>query len=310
MAEIYNDLNSPSLSASCVPLARKIADGKRVCGLRSKLYDYQRQSIAVMVEKELSHRPVPDPSFVVVADMFGKQWFLQPSTMTIFCEPPMVDPGHGGILCEELGMLTARFVLCSYWCSSGSGKTVMILGLILATLGQLPEPEEAVLDDQSALTPLAYRHFPMHECITARDRTGLPPLSQTDERRVPSLVEILLHHIRLSTAMRELHEYEDELKATNLWQLLHSNTPFYLHSAATAKLRGLPRSRRPIKLGPRIMYLSSATLVIVPLTLLGQWHREIQKHCLSDVRYLMVHQSGDLPAAKVLATDYDVRLRP
>ncbi|KIK31000.1 hypothetical protein PISMIDRAFT_85861 [Pisolithus microcarpus 441] len=289
MAEIYSDLDSPVVPPRCVPLAREAAEGKPVWGLRSHLYSYQRRSVAVMIEKELSPLPVPDPLYVAVASVRGDQYYFQPSTMTILREPPMVAPGRGGILCEELG----------------TGKTIMILALILSTTAQLPQPEESVVDSRPVLTPLAYRHFALPECITARTRAGRGP---SDAYGMPSLVEILLHCISSRNQASSWSEYENSLEGTNLWSLLHSNTPFYHHYDVNlaAEIFGSSRPRSQPELGPRVMYLSAATLIVVPLTLLGQWDREIQKHCHSNVRVLIVRQSDALPIARILATEYDV----
>ncbi|KAI6045621.1 hypothetical protein EDC04DRAFT_2634069 [Pisolithus marmoratus] len=290
MAEIYSDLDSPVVPSRCISLAREIADGKPVRGLRSHLYGYQRRSVSVMIEKELSPIPVPDPLYAVVTSMRGEQYYFQPSSMTILCERPMVAPGRGGILCEELG----------------TGKTIMILALILSTVSQLPEPEESIFHSRPVLTPLAYRHFTLPECMTARARAGLGP---PDAYSIPSLVEILLHCIPSRRQASTWYEYENSLEGTNLWPLLHGNTPFYHHYDVNlaAEIFGSSRPRGQPELGPRVMYLSTATLVVVPLTLLGQWDREIQKHCHSNVRVLIVRQSDILPVARILATNYDVR---
>ncbi|KAI6166829.1 P-loop containing nucleoside triphosphate hydrolase protein [Pisolithus thermaeus] len=289
MAEIYSDLDSPVVPPTCVPLARDVAEGKPVWGLRSHLYSYQRRSVAVMIEKELSPLPVPDPLYVAVTSVRGEQYYFQPSTMTTLRETPMVAPGRGGILCEELG----------------TGKTIMILALILSTAAQIPQPEESMVDSRPVLTPLAYQHFTLPECTTARTRAGRGP---SDVYGIPSLVEILLHCISSRSQASSWCEYENSLESTNLWPLLRSNVPFYHHYDLNlaAEIFGSSRPRSQPELGPRVMYLSAATLIVVPLTLLGQWDREIQKHCHSKVRVFIVRQADVLPAARILATEYDL----
>jgi hypothetical protein len=108
MAEIYSDLLSPvlhSVSDDHMPLSHHIASGKAIWGLRSSLYGYQRQSVAAMIQKEMSANPVPDPLYITVACMSGTKYYLQPSTMSLLRECPMVASARGGILCEELGSL-------------------------------------------------------------------------------------------------------------------------------------------------------------------------------------------------------------
>lgn len=72
-------------------------------GMRSALYKYQRRSIAAMMQKELDLRDVPDPLFIPLKTMDMRQFYIQPGTMAVLQECPMVAPCRGGILCEELG---------------------------------------------------------------------------------------------------------------------------------------------------------------------------------------------------------------
>jgi len=284
MAEIYSDL--PSLFSSTY------AVGQEIRGLRSVLYEYQRQSVAVMIEKELSNQPVQDPLYIPISDVHGKCFYFQPSTLTTARECPTVARCKGGILCEELG----------------TGKTVMILGLILATVDQLSQPEESLLDYRPVMSPLAYRTFPADECLNARRRAGMHKSLMLDATRVPSLVEILLHRIRTWGDKVDVRSHEEQLEASNLWQLLQANTPFYHHYPIKSPMRALgpSRTRNRVSEYPRLMHLTTATLVVVPVNLLGQWDREILKHCHSTLRYLIIRQTTQLPNAKALASDYDL----
>lgn len=105
----------------------------------------------------------------------------------------------------------------------------MILGLILATVDQLSQPEESLLDYRPVMSPLAYRTFPADEYLNARRRAGMHKSSTLDVTRVPSLVEILLHRIRTWGDKVDTRSHEEQLEASNLWQLLQANTPFYHH---------------------------------------------------------------------------------
>lgn len=284
MAEIYSDL--PSLVSSTISV------GQEIRGLRSALYQYQRQSVAMMIEKELSNQPVQDPLYIPISNMHGERFYFQPSTLTTVRECPAVVRCKGGILCEELG----------------TGKTVMILGLILATVDQLSQPEESLLDYRPVMSPLAYRTFPADEYLNARRRAGMHKSSTLDVTRVPSLVEILLHRIRTWGDKVDTRSHEEQLEASNLWQLLQANTPFYHHYPVKSPMRALGPSRTRDRDSeyPRLMHLTTATLVVVPVNLLGQWDREILKHCHSTLRYLIIRQTTQIPSAKALASDYDL----
>ncbi|KAF8559866.1 hypothetical protein OG21DRAFT_1402064 [Imleria badia] len=291
MAEIYSDLPSPVLGPAMnenAGLAHRVASGDAIWGLRTTLYGYQRHSVAVMLHKESSTSLVPDPLYIPVSCMSGTRFYIQPSTMTVLQECPTFSSSRAGILCEELG----------------TGKTVMIIALVLANATQLAEPVESA-DKRPVMTPLAYHHFPSTEHTLARERAGL---GQKAIQRVPSLVELLVHYFSSLRVTMGRPAFTDELEATHLWPFIRANKAFYHQYNADPVAEALERpNRRAVpNLGPRTMYLSSATLVIVPLTLLGQWKTEIDKHCHDYIRYLVVRRAMDLPDARKLASDYEV----
>ena len=112
MAEIYSDLPSPSLTLNPNPsespdmhdMICRITLGHQIAGLRSRLHPYQRESVSAMLLKEMSESDVPDPLYIPVSGMDKTIFHLQPATMEILRECPMVAAHHGGVLCEELGM--------------------------------------------------------------------------------------------------------------------------------------------------------------------------------------------------------------
>lgn len=149
----------------------------------------------------------------------------------------------------------------------------MILGLILSTLHQLSEPEPSILDPRPVLTPIAFRHFPSEEFATTRARffrnknkTNIftPP-------RVPTLVELLLHHMA-TRPLSFIPEYQthhySRLKEDieNLEQYtgpLRDNLPFYLdYQGEPIDNERMNKRRPPAQTGPRLLYLTSATLVV------------------------------------------------
>ncbi|KAH7921384.1 hypothetical protein BV22DRAFT_1038738 [Leucogyrophana mollusca] len=293
MSEIYNDLPSPTVHCSlpfddaCTPSS--VTPGGDGMGLRTILYDYQRHAVEVMMKREHNSRPGGNPLFISVRSVYGEEFFIQPSTLEIVRERPMVTRSRGGILCEELG----------------TGKTLMILALILATIEQLPDPEESLLDSRPVMTPLAYRNFTSSEYIAARERAGEKAHACNDVQQIPSLVDLLIHHICISRDGLGVRRYEDQLEASALWRQLQDNTPFYHHYDTDISSASRSR-RRPVKRRPRVVYLTRATLIVVPLNLLGQWDHEVLKHCHSSIRYLIVRTSTKLPTVKALASEYDL----
>jgi hypothetical protein len=59
-----------------------------------------------MVTRELDLRPIPDPLYVTGTSMNGKLFHFQPGTMEVMNDRGLVAPTRGGILCEELGIIT------------------------------------------------------------------------------------------------------------------------------------------------------------------------------------------------------------
>jgi hypothetical protein len=56
------------------------------------------------------------------------------------------------------------------------------------------------------------------------------------------------------------------------------------------------------------VYLTTASLIVVPPNLVAQWDSEILKHCHSGLRVLVLKSKTKLPQAKALASDYDIVL--
>lgn len=199
----------------------------------------------------------------------------------------------------------------------------MILALILATIHQLSTPEPSITDDRPVLTPISLRHFPSSECASARSKAFFrcdKHVCSIKGARVPSLVELLLHRKRTapddrihdtSTYLGAVREEKRQHWATRVEeipqaQLLKLNNPFYYHyPEIPLGVERSPRTRAGV--GPRMVYITSATLIIVPSNLLSQWDREIYKHCEYPLRVLIMRSGSQMPDASLLASDYDVR---
>ena len=185
----------------------------------------------------------------------------------------------------------------------------MTLALILATLDDLSAPEEAYHEERVPMTPLALRHFQTATAAAERDKLPkkgiLPPPAYRDVG-VPPLTELMVHQLRLRPNAVRLRDQEDVLRSEHpyLWRSLRANVPFYLHTdPSDARLYS---SRGGSPFAPKMMYLTTATLAVVPDNLQRQWANEILKHCTDFLRVLDVGDKDELPDAPVLATDYDV----
>ncbi|KAJ7154205.1 hypothetical protein C8R46DRAFT_1356943 [Mycena filopes] len=307
LSELYEDLPSPQeiIPANSTPVTRRLLDFSDPLAnleIRSTLYRYQRRSVAAMVQKEMDLTDDPDPLYLPLTDMNGRPFFFQPGTTEVLLERPLVAPCRGGILCEELG----------------TGKTVMVLALVLSTRRQLSAPAPSIMDTRPVLTPVAFRHFPSSEFAAARK--GFFPRNKANEGkgpRVPTLAELLLHRMATSPPTF-IPEDQTERYANlqdNVENLEHlvgprkDNLPFYLDNQVdpTDNERENKRVRRQTR-GPRKLYLTTATLVVVPENLLLQWTQECSLHCEDSLRLLVLRRTDPMPSAQILASDYDIIL--
>ncbi|KAG6812075.1 hypothetical protein H0H92_004541 [Tricholoma furcatifolium] len=313
LAEIYGDLKSPNptFTTGFEDITKRLLDFSDPLagfGMRSSLYNYQRRSVATMLQRELDPSDVPDPLFLSLKSMTHEVFYLQPGTMEVLRERPTAATSQSGILCEELG----------------TGKTVIVLALVLSTLNQLSAPEPSIVDERPILTPLSLRHFPSTECVAARNafrRRHQKNLNAVEESHFPTLVELLLHRRRttpdtciydINTPQGANREGKRQFWASCVEELvqgesLQRNIPFYHHYEGNpSSFERSPRAGG--NTGPRVMYLTSATLIIVPANLLSQWDREIQKHCEVPLRVLILRTGTQIPCATSLASDYDIIL--
>ncbi len=194
----------------------------------------------------------------------------------------------------------------------------MTLGLILATRQTLSTPEESIANPQrSVLTPISFTSFPCYVEDRARLLRGR---AESKIPVVPSFKDVLLHrlvtfpHRTLPNTMAtncstyERHqELLDRVQSTHLNSRLKENPPFYYHypdDEPSDFERLQRRGKDPLRMTR--MYLTVATLIVVPVNLLSQWEREIHKHCEYPLRVLVVRSKTKLPATRALASDYDV----
>lgn len=191
----------------------------------------------------------------------------------------------------------------------GTGKTVMTLSLILSTVDQLPTPPEIPEAITPVLTPVAFKLFPSEPYSEARKLAAVSRRGAKDEHlEVPSLLETMVHYVRINSESVGLQPAEEELQAAGLWDPIMANAPFYFQQNAKRTDPNRPLRARA-RSAPVVTYLSPATLVLVPQNLLGQWENEVNKHCTAQIpqRVLVIQKEVKIPPPKQLASDYIVR---
>lgn len=270
-------------------------------GMITSLYKYQVRTVANMLQRELQPGLIPDPSYIPVRGVRDQRiFYFQPSTMEILSEPPPRYPvPSGGILCEEMG----------------TGKTCIILGLIMATKDHIAQPDERSWspDDKVILSEVALRTFPSPNFKRARENANQPISPGTQ----PTLAELLVHYIRVTPLVlthldKKLKDVPVLLK-NKIVQTTTECVPFY-RLDVTQEFKELRTSPRKTFMNRRWkqFYLTSATLIVVPQAIVVQWNSEINKHCDTDVRVLFLSDDNktrrNIPPAPQLASEYDIVL--
>ncbi|KAJ9102438.1 hypothetical protein QFC21_002838 [Naganishia friedmannii] len=287
---------------------RRLRDGNLAAmGLNTRLYTYQRKSVAQMCIQEAAPARIEDIKFVKMKEV-GKDGFyyidLSSGEVRRKCDVGLYDLPRGGILCEEMG----------------TGKTLIALSLILATRRQRTTPDETT-SHSSVVTDVGRAIS-----STLKQETRLTrEASAVGMGAKGTLAEIALHRLLCCRSTNFAEDEEDEKDVKDVkgqkdqkdqktipllpeWahNALSSDPPFYYqHPKRDESCR---RSvTRPIidhrsSLSKKI-YLSCATLVIVPRLLVKQWEGEIVKHFTKgSLKCFSVHQ--ELPSRdEVLASD-------
>ena len=128
-----------------------------ITGLKTKLYPYQRRSVAAMIKKESSPAKVRDPRKTKMLDIYGNFFYLDTKDGSLFRQRPLYSEPRGGILAETMGY----------------GKTLICLVLILATKGHYPSVPHYCIETHSQET---YHKTPSLLSMAARrlKHAGLP----------------------------------------------------------------------------------------------------------------------------------------
>jgi hypothetical protein len=123
LSAIFNSLPSPKAEEEVTrkesPVVRELMESvledDGVPGFRSQLYQYQRESVWKMLQRELIPQKRPDPRLRKWVGPTGRMAWINTDDMTFFSKQQWVDDITGGILCEEMG----------------TGKTVTLFFIIL-----------------------------------------------------------------------------------------------------------------------------------------------------------------------------------
>ncbi|KAG9246585.1 SNF2 family N-terminal domain-containing protein [Calycina marina] len=232
-------------------------------GLKTTMYQYQRRSAALMLQRESQPTHAVDPRLKQLVDHNGAVWYCDYGAATCLREPRKYENPSGGILAETMGL----------------GKTLICLALILAT------------KELSSQIPAEYSVG----TIPVRPRTG-------------SLLDMAAAAVgRTGTAWKSHfavleevgYDYTQCKKAIKRY-------PGHYYIPGPAPRR---QSRNPVSTPARQVFLTAATLIVVPANLIKQWELEIKKHT-NGLKVLVIIKNktkSSLPPAEELA-GYDIIL--
>lgn len=286
------------------------------------MFPYQLRTLQRMLQREATPADVQSGFRIPFKGSDGQRLSLHPVTCEVRLDDPLIDSqqdARGGILSEEMGV----------------GKTLECLSLLLSTRGFLPCADEdemasAVTSELAIQWPhkewhgldplpkdrLALEQIPYYsremEQGAKRTRIDIQEEPDATSARVamPTLKDMCAHVIRMSGQSFAPAQYNDQdtrFRVMAMEPLLKSATPFF---HLWPPLRGNRTPRVQVARAPAKIFLSPATLVVVPGTLLAQWEAEIAKHTIEGslrVLYLR-HARSVIPPAVELANEFDLIL--
>lgn len=230
-------------------------------GLKTEMYNYQRRSAALMLQREVNPTQVIDPRLRNVVDQRGDKWYCDLDTASCLRQPRTFEAPKGGICAETMGL----------------GKTLICLALILATReisSQIP------VEHSVGTIPVRRKTGSLLDMAAATiGRTGTPWKTEL---------------ARLEADGSDFSKCREALK--------RGAGHYFLPPPAPRR-----ESRNPKVIPPRKVWLTTATIVVVPTNLVQQWLHEIKKHTV-DLKVLTMNDLAiPLPASEDLA-EYDILL--
>ncbi|KAK9448171.1 SNF2 family N-terminal domain-containing protein [Limtongia smithiae] len=178
LLELFNDITAANIDTEIddpetEEIIREVMTG-HIQGMRSTLYQYQRETVVEMLKKELVPQQIMDPRLIEVQTPLGKTVYLDTDTYELQVNPARFDGPFGGILSEEMGF----------------GKTCICIALICATKNQgsrLPENYLHMPTEARSVPSLA------RLCAKKINNLGLPWRSY--QSRLPQkCIDLLIKH--------------------------------------------------------------------------------------------------------------------
>lgn len=226
-----------------------------------------------------------DPYFTPLSES-GREgvYYVNTWNSDVQRHPGWYDLPRGGILCEQMG----------------TGKTLVCLALIVATLSSPPRVPTDTIDISPPTNDHSTHSFPFPAYHAIRQANDLP-----QSREFPSLVDLCTGVLSRTDLSAKSYPY----LPPDIGPILSQPLYYIIYSSEDPDDPCSRQAKRSImpKQGVRGMYLAKGTLVIVPEILIEQWKFEVEKHVEQGVLRILEIGKEDVPPVKKLL-EYDIIL--
>ncbi|KAJ1645832.1 hypothetical protein LPJ64_002627 [Coemansia asiatica] len=289
LLDIFQFLESPNPSPFVdICSTSQYADIFQACtsaskydGMRTSLYQYQKNSLFKMLRRELlpdffldpllnalfedksvekkrfTHPLQPYFQFKHGFDRATNRWILEsqinPGKRIRACDASWYSDSPGGIICEDMG----------------TGKTCECLALILLTKRQMARP------------PVEGDLLPCVGTVASTLKTDYC----SRDKGLPRLKDLAIIKALLSCAESLRIMFDEGMVPEEIWPHMEPYPPYYWVNPITeSRTRRGTASDTATSVAFKV-YMSSSTIVVVPDNLIDQWVREKYKH-IEDVHGL------------------------
>ena len=270
----FNTLSSPKPDDDFVAcpfssnaMAALLDTSHAVAGLNTLLYPYQGRSAATMIRREAEPARILDPRLEALEGPVGNTFYYDKQTGILLRDKRSYEEPRGGILAETMGL----------------GKTLICLGVILATRGHWPR-------------------------IPPEFSTNIYPV----RHKVGKLVDMTAAAIARQQIPWRVY-FQDLAEAGQHNQacvsVLERNVGSYIIVPRPTK-----RTRRPsLVLKEETIRLCPVTLVVVPVNLFHHWQNEIASHVSKDALKVLFVRTMQCPMPsedEIIVSDVILIIKP